>query len=115
MPNNNYSRGAAFERRLVLWLRERGWVAGRSAGSHGTYDVHALRERFRPCLFQCKDRKAKPTKEELQELVDDARKCAGLPYFAIKKRGKEDFFDLFYVMPDLSLHPTAPLSLEQPF
>lgn len=115
MPNNNYARGASFERRLVAWLRERGWVAGRQAGSHGTYDVHALRAKWRPCLFQCKGRQAKPTKEELQQLVDDADKAGAIPYFAIKKRGKDDFFDLFYVMSDLTLHETAPLTLEEPF
>ena len=39
MPNPNYIKGRRFEYELVAELEEQGYVAGRTAGSHGFYDV----------------------------------------------------------------------------
>lgn len=39
MPNNNYKKGANFERSIVNKAREDGLIAFRSAGSHSPIDV----------------------------------------------------------------------------
>ena len=39
----NYSRGAAFERRIKKDLEKRGYYAIRSAGSHGLIDIAAFK------------------------------------------------------------------------
>lgn len=44
MPNPHYARGAERERQLVKKLRLEGWEASRTAGSHGAYDVVAMRD-----------------------------------------------------------------------
>jgi len=75
MPNNNYARGAAFERKVKEFLESRGFFAGRSAGSHGLVDVFALTPRHgTPVLIQCKTGKAKMSEADrkaLRDLADD--------------------------------------------
>jgi Holliday junction resolvase len=43
MGNNNYKRGYITERRCVLELKEAGYMAIRTAGSHSPWDVIAVR------------------------------------------------------------------------
>ena len=67
--NNNYTRGAAFERTVKAYLEFLGYYAVRAAGSHGLTDVIALKhdgiDREHHVLFiQCKTGKAKMTKAE---------------------------------------------------
>jgi Holliday junction resolvase len=50
----NYEKGANAERRLVAWLRDRGWAAWRIAGSHTPADVVAMKAGERSMLMQCK-------------------------------------------------------------
>jgi len=115
MPNNNYRRGANFERRFVEWLRERGAVAARVAGSHGSFDVFAIHHGA-SVLCQLKSGKKPASKEEIAALRKDADAAGARPFIVTKKRGgKDDFFDLFYVSPSLELVADAPLTLEQPF
>jgi hypothetical protein len=38
----NYARGYAIENKLVNLYRDNGWVATRTAGSHGAFDVAAF-------------------------------------------------------------------------
>lgn len=42
MSNRNYNRGRAYEYRVVKMLEQTGYTAGRSAGSHGMFDVWAV-------------------------------------------------------------------------
>jgi len=53
MPNANYIRGAALERKIKKFYEEKGCLASRSAGSHGMIDVWAtdFKTLF---LVQCK-------------------------------------------------------------
>ena len=53
MPNRNYNRGAALERKLVTDWRAQGRMAYRVAGSRGAADVVALRPGDN-ILAQCK-------------------------------------------------------------
>lgn len=42
MPNKNYVNGRAKEYRIVNKLKEEGYIAQRTAGSHSPYDVIAI-------------------------------------------------------------------------
>ena len=44
MPNNKYLRGAYYERKTITNLEEKGYVASRTAGSHGVFDVIAFND-----------------------------------------------------------------------
>lgn len=41
MPNKQYVRGRTAEYKTIAWLKKQGYVAQRSAGSHGLWDVLA--------------------------------------------------------------------------
>jgi Holliday junction resolvase len=43
MPNRNYEAGARRERAIIAHLEAEGYVAYRSAGSHGNADIIAVR------------------------------------------------------------------------
>jgi Holliday junction resolvase len=66
--NQQYNRGRAKEYRVMELLREEGWVAGRSAGSHSPVDIFAAKE-GRVLLVQVKNGQARVKAEELRELV----------------------------------------------
>lgn len=68
MVNQQYNRGRAKEYRVMELLREEGWVAGRSAGSHSPVDIFAAKE-GRVLLVQVKNGQARVKAEELMELV----------------------------------------------
>jgi len=109
--NRNYARGYAFELRFVAKLRELGMVASRTPGSHGSYDVIAMRH-GQGCLFQLKTGEARVTKEEIAALREDADKAGARPFAVYAKRGG---FEMFFVSPKLELIPVPPLALEEPF
>ena len=44
MSNNNYQRGAAFERRVMAMCEKLGYTAMRSAGSHSKADIIAIKQ-----------------------------------------------------------------------
>ncbi len=44
MPNSKYQRGVRLERYFVNLGKQHGWMASRSAGSHGPWDVVWFRE-----------------------------------------------------------------------
>ena len=68
MVNQQYNRGRAKEYRVMELLREEGWVAGRSAGSHSPVDIFAAKE-GKVLLVQVKNGQARVKAEELMELV----------------------------------------------
>jgi Holliday junction resolvase len=68
-PNNNYRRGADFERKLKRELEVAGAiVAIRAAGSHGKIDVIGVYPDGRVFLIQAK--LGKPTKSEREALEE---------------------------------------------
>lgn len=71
----NYARGAERERQLVKLLREEGWVATRTAGSHGAFDVVGLKRGCTPRLVQlkCGGRRWPSRGERARLSVDAAR------------------------------------------
>jgi Holliday junction resolvase len=68
MPNNNYRRGADFERKVVDLFRSVGYSASRTGGSHGIYDVIAV-NRERVCIIQCKTGKSPFSNCDWNDLV----------------------------------------------
>ena len=44
MVNRNYVNGRAFEYKIVKMMRSKGYVATRTPGSHGVFDVWAFNE-----------------------------------------------------------------------
>jgi Holliday junction resolvase len=66
--NQQYNRGRAKEYRVMELLREEGWVAGRSAGSHSPVDIFAAKG-GKVLLVQVKNGQARVKAEELMELV----------------------------------------------
>ena len=68
MPNRNYVRGRSREYTALYALRKEGWMASRSAASHGAVDVFAAKD-GRVLLVQVKSGRARATRQELEELV----------------------------------------------
>lgn len=64
----NYSKGAAFERRVKKQLERLGYYVIRSAGSHGYADLAAFQAHRRPLLIQCKYGSEPDFKEEFHKL-----------------------------------------------
>lgn len=77
MGNNNYVRGAAFERQVKAYLEAQGWFAIRAAGSHGLVDVLAIRPDNVVHFIQCKTGKAKMSKAEWAKLASIAETFNG--------------------------------------
>ncbi len=69
-------------------LREDGWMASRSAASHGAVDVFAAKD-GRVLLVQVKSGRATATKEELEELLKWGKSANGdAEVWYYKGRGK---------------------------
>lgn len=69
MPNKNYVRGVRLERLAVNELEQDGYIAARTAGSHGVFDIHASNQRH-VLLIQCKS--YLPSKKEAKEIAKNA-------------------------------------------
>ncbi len=71
MPNRNYERGRRFEYRTIKLLEATGYTAGRSAGSHGIFDVWAFNA-MHWRLIQVKSRSASmsPAEREAFQQLD---------------------------------------------
>lgn len=54
MSNEKYKKGYALENKLVNYLKDCGWFAVRSAGSHSCADVIGITPNGITYLFQCK-------------------------------------------------------------
>lgn len=70
------------------FLRKNGWMASRSAASHGAVDVFAAKD-GKVLLIQVKSGRARATKEELEELVKWGKSSnADAEVWHYKGRGK---------------------------
>ncbi|HXY55985.1 MAG TPA: hypothetical protein VEH01_00085 [Nitrososphaerales archaeon] len=76
MPNSNYVKGRLREYSALYSLRKEGWLASRSAASHGAVDVFAAKD-GKVLLLQVKSGRARATKEELQELAKWGQQANG--------------------------------------
>lgn len=76
MPNNNYRRGATFERKIKKQWEDDGYLVIRSAGSKGPVDLVAIKStavyEVHVVLIQCKLRK--PTAAERRKAKEAGEK-----------------------------------------
>jgi Holliday junction resolvase len=71
MPNSNYNRGRRFEWELKRDLENDGFLVTRASGSHGVFDLIALKEEHDESiawLIQCKVTK---NKKSIPQLIKD--------------------------------------------
>jgi hypothetical protein len=54
MPNRNYQAGRRMEWECQKRWERKGWKTARSAGSHGEWDVTAVKSGEKVALIQCK-------------------------------------------------------------
>lgn len=81
MSNQNYRRGANFERKVKKWYEDKGDFVVRSAGSHSPVDLVVLRY-GQTVLVQCKIDGKLPEEEEmaLRKVATDHNCIAHLAY-----------------------------------
>lgn len=97
MGNNNYARGAAFERKVQDYLQAKGYYAVRAAGSHGLTDVVAdppVGKGYMPekLYIQCKTGKGRMSLKDRNELHRVAMNHDALPYLAVPNGSGIDFY-----------------------
>jgi len=88
----NYTKGRAFEYQVMRYLRKRGWMVARTAGSHGPFDIFAARN-GKTWLIQAK-MKGKLTLHELAKLLKVANASGALPILVSRQKGKGMLFRL---------------------
>lgn len=82
MPNANYRRGRYFEYSRKHFYEEQKYIVIRAAGSHGRWDLIAIRDGDKPLLIQCKVvQTEKQAEHEIAEFVRGALKDG--PYHEI--------------------------------
>lgn len=81
-----YQTGSVKERKVITILESAGWIAYRSAGSHGMADVIALCIGFQPLLVQVKASAGGPFEhfrpDERWGLITEARVAGAMPVLA---------------------------------
>ena len=82
MPNSNYRKGVAFERRVMHYLESIGYEVFRTAGSHGVADLIAFHPHSPPGWVQCKCGTATMSKKEREELCDRATNVGAVGVYA---------------------------------
>jgi Holliday junction resolvase len=90
---NNYAKGYRFERRCAKTLEAMGFFVIRSAGSHGLFDLVALKPGI-VWLVQCKVNRedlSKAEREALKRLAESLEARAVLAYRRARKIVWEDF------------------------
>jgi len=87
---NKYRRGRIAEKKVVNWLKERGFRnIRRRKGSRGPYDIYAVSPSGVKSYIQVKSHKARLKKEEREKLREVAKKRKGLAAY-IHYNGKND-------------------------
>ncbi len=72
MPNKNYVKGRKYEYDIVHLMRDKGYLAFRSAGSHSPVDVVAIDGKNKIIkLIQCKP---KSMSEKAKQRLEEANK-----------------------------------------
>lgn len=86
MTMTNRQRGDYFERQVRDTLEEHGWLVTRAAGSHGPYDLVALRHDKTPALVECKI-SGRIDPAERTALLDAAELAGARAVVAMRPRG----------------------------
>lgn len=97
MPNSNYNRGRRFEWELKRELEDDGFLVTRASGSHGVFDLIALKEHHgepETWLIQCKVTKNKKSIPQLIKEFESALPFSQKAYtqkLAIKITGEGSY------------------------
>ncbi|RLG82335.1 MAG: hypothetical protein DRO40_07840 [Thermoprotei archaeon] len=78
----SYRKGANFERRVKQYFERKGFYVVRSAGSHGTFDLLAVRQ-FTVLGIQCKIDGKLSTKEK-KKMLEAYKKYGIVPILAYR-------------------------------
>jgi Holliday junction resolvase len=81
MPNKNYLRGRRLEWQVKKDLERDGWIAVRTAGSHGHWDIIAFRDHVDRLLIRLIQCKATSSLSAAKRLVKEHRKKLPLRQF----------------------------------
>jgi len=77
MPNKNYQKGRRKEYKYVKLMKDKGFIAQRSAGSHSPFDVIAINpETHQIKLIQCKPDSMNSA--QAQKIRNENKKLNGL-------------------------------------
>lgn len=82
MTSTNYRLGAELERTVQHRLVAKGWTVVRAAGSHGPFDLVAMREARGPLFIQCKTDRRTLDAESWRALFILALDLGGTPIIA---------------------------------
>lgn len=83
MPNANYQRGVRWERTIMAQYKAEGFSCSRTAGSHSSWDVIAVKDNHPVCLIQAKCLKT-GTKKQAETMIEKFRAAPPLissPYY----------------------------------
>jgi len=97
MPSKSYRRGYRFEKEVQKWFEEHGFFVVRQ-GKSKFPDLIAIpnSKSFHvfPVFVECKYNK-KPSKKEIENLLEIEKEYMVTCFFAIKKKGQRGF-DLYF-------------------
>lgn len=81
MPNKNYLRGRRLEWQVKKDLEAEGWIALRTAGSHGHWDVIAFKDTGHSILTRLIQCKVTNSEKQLERLVKEFKANAPLGHY----------------------------------
>lgn len=81
MPNKNYLRGRRFEWQVKKDLEAEGWIALRTAGSHGCWDIIAFFHTGGGILCRLIQCKVTDDPKQIKRLVKEFKKKAPFPAY----------------------------------
>jgi Holliday junction resolvase len=90
MPNSNYARGVRLERLWMAQMRAKGYVAMRSAGSHGLIDCIAW-NREEVIMAQVKNGNAAYSDKDIGELLEMKRPIGVSVFLVVRDGGKQEW------------------------
>ena len=82
MTNVNYIKGRAFENYVANYLRRNGFYVIRAAGSHGVYDLVAIRNGIAYGI-QCKTN-GRLSRKELIRILETSERYGIIPFLAFR-------------------------------
>jgi Holliday junction resolvase len=95
MPNKNYLRGVATERKAKAELEKEGYLVLRMSGSHGLFDLVAINDKFVRCI-QLK--RVKEGRRSFQKEIDEIQAFQNHPKMAYRTEPhhKPTFDDMLF-------------------
>lgn len=79
MPNKNYAKGSAFERKVKESFRQLKWVVAKVGGSKGAFDLMCMKAGWPSgLLVQCKCGGARVSVADAQALLADANRAGAI-------------------------------------